>query len=81
MRSISMRQPWVFTDHWRSNQAGAAYLLSFSLVSFEKIKVGENAILGFSRAEMVRNTCFHIKYSLSHLWRDVQYIEYHQYIG
>ena len=28
---------------------------------------GGNAILGLSRAEMVRNTCFHIKYSLIHL--------------
>ena len=33
-----------------------------------KCKVGENAVLGLPRAEMVRNTCFHIKYSLSHLW-------------
>ena len=23
---------------------------------------------GLSRAELVKNTCFHIKYSLSHLW-------------
>ena len=27
-----------------------------------KCKVGENVILGLPRAEMVRNTCFHIKY-------------------
>ena len=35
---------------------------------WKKCEVGENAILGLSRAEMVRNTCFHIKYSLSQLW-------------
>ena len=33
---------------------GAAYLLSFSWYSRRKCKVGENAILGLSRAEMVR---------------------------
>ena len=34
---------------------GAAYLLIFSWYSRRKCKVGENAILGLSRAEMVRN--------------------------
>ena len=42
--------------------------LHFILEYQGKCKVGENAIFGLSREEMVRNTYFHIKYSLSHLW-------------
>ena len=41
-------------------------LIFFGIV--RESEVGENAILGLSRAEMVRNTCFHVKYGLSHLW-------------
>ena len=36
-------------------------------------KVGENAILGLLRVEMVRNMCCHNKYSLNDLLRD-QYL-------
>ena len=37
------------------------FLLEYQGNPRRKCKVGKNAILGLSRAEMVRNTCFHIE--------------------
>ena len=63
----------MFGLYYAMAQARAAYLPSFSWYPRprRKCKVGENAILGLSRTEMVRNTCFYIKYSLIHLWSPV----------
>ena len=55
----------IIGDQIRQEQPTFSHFLWYP---WRKCQVGENAILGLSRAEMVRNTCFHIKYSVSHLW-------------
>ena len=40
---------------------GAAYLSHFLWYSRRKCKVGENAVLGLSKPELVRNACFYIE--------------------
>ena len=54
----------IIGDQARREQPAFSHFLWYPR---RKCKVEENAILGLPRAEVVRNTCFHIKYSLSHL--------------
>ena len=56
-RHVSAHFYFQILSHWdfKVNHGGKPQ------VAVRKCKVGENAILGLSRAEMVRNTCFYIE--------------------